>query len=143
MDNSSRAIKPWQQKALARERTPLPEGPGFRPWLTSTQKASETGRQAAETSSSLPSLPLSTATNPPTAQAGMVNNQGYRFWTQDEVKRLIELKREGKSWKEICDHFPGRTVESIKQTYHKRRAAAEQQMDTAVEEEENQNEIND
>lgn len=29
------------------------------------------------------------------------SNQGYKFWNQDEVKRLIELKREGKSWRDI------------------------------------------
>lgn len=29
------------------------------------------------------------------------SNPGYKFWNQDEMKRLIELKREGKSWRDI------------------------------------------
>ncbi|KAK2695039.1 hypothetical protein QWA68_005999 [Fusarium oxysporum] len=104
------ALKPWQARALAKDRTPLPESPGCRPWLE-TISMSE-----AETNS----------------------NQGYKFWNQDEVKRLIELKREGKSWRDISDHFPGRSIEALKQTYHKRRSTAEEQMRPVAKEKEDQ-----
>ncbi|KAF9776522.1 hypothetical protein IL306_005274 [Fusarium sp. DS 682] len=122
IDNSSSAIKPWQQRALARGRTPLPESPGFRPWQrdSSTQEASGTRREAASAS-----LLLETGTNPATSQAETISNQGYKFWTQDEVKRLIELKREVKTWREIG-------------TYHKRRAVAEEQMDTVAKKDKDQ-----
>ena len=31
-------MQPWQRKALAKGRTPLPESPGLRPWLNSDQE---------------------------------------------------------------------------------------------------------
>lgn len=57
------ALKPWQVRALAKGRTPLPESPGCRPWLetSSTQDMSGSGQQALVTtesfSASIPSTP--------------------------------------------------------------------------------------
>lgn len=31
-------MQPWQRKAVAKGRTPLPESPGLRPWLNSDQE---------------------------------------------------------------------------------------------------------
>ncbi|KAI7758496.1 hypothetical protein LZL87_006887 [Fusarium oxysporum] len=135
------ALKPWQARALAKGRTPLPESPGYRPWLetSSTQDASGPGQQAAVTTvSSFASLPSTTGEALSMSEAETNRNQGYKFWNQDEVKRLIELKREGKSWRDISDHFPGRSIEALKQTYHKRRSTAEEQMRPVPKEKEDQ-----
>ncbi|KAJ0122874.1 hypothetical protein HZ326_31541 [Fusarium oxysporum f. sp. albedinis] len=98
------ALKPWQTRALAKDRTPLPESPGCRPWLeaSSTQDASGPRQQATViTGSSFASLPSTTGEALSMSEAETNSNQGYKFWNQDEVKRLIELKREGKSWRDI------------------------------------------
>ncbi|EWG46959.1 hypothetical protein FVEG_07222 [Fusarium verticillioides 7600] len=125
------ALKSWQVRALAKGRTPLPESPGFRPWLetSSTQDVSEPGQQALLTTRS---FSASLATTPGAAlsisEAETNSNPGYKFWNQDEMKRLIELKREGNSWRDISHYFPGRSIEALRQAYHKRRAIAEEQM---------------
>ncbi|KAF5701265.1 hypothetical protein FGLOB1_10326 [Fusarium globosum] len=135
------ALKPWQVRALAKGRTPLPESPGCRPWLetSSTQDMSGSGQQALVTtgsfSASIPSTPGAALS---VSEAETKSNPGYKFWNQDEMKRLIELKREGKSWRDIGDHFPGRSVEALKQTYHKRRATAEEKMHPVAKEKEDQ-----
>ncbi|KPA39197.1 hypothetical protein FLAG1_07953 [Fusarium langsethiae] len=99
-------LKPWQRRALDRGRTPLPEQPGARLWVS---KYAETPQ--GQNSSG----------NPPPAPAP--------FWCASEVERLIRLRRDGLSWIQIKDHFPDRSLESIKQTYHKRRGAVEAVMD--------------
>ncbi|KAF5626027.1 hypothetical protein F52700_8742 [Fusarium sp. NRRL 52700] len=137
-ETSPGALKPWQVRALANGRTPLPESPGCRPWLqdSSTQDASEPSQQAivttASSSSSFPSTPEAALSR---SQAATDSNQSYKFWDKNEVKRLVELKREGKSWKDISEHFPARSIEALKQTYHKRRATAEEQMRPVAKEE--------
>lgn len=35
-------MQPWQEKALAKGRTPLPESPGLRPWMNSDQEEART-----------------------------------------------------------------------------------------------------
>ncbi|KAH7253858.1 uncharacterized protein BKA55DRAFT_538712 [Fusarium redolens] len=135
------ALKPWQVRALAKGRTPLPESPGCRPWLEDSpaQEASEPGQVVVDTTaSSLTSLPSSPRIALSSSQAEMNSHQGYKFWNQDEVRRLIELKREGKSWRDISEHFPERTIEAIKQTYHKRRSTAEEQMRPVIKKGEDQ-----
>ncbi|KAF5723027.1 hypothetical protein FMUND_2384 [Fusarium mundagurra] len=130
-ETPTNALKPWQVRALAKGRTPLPESPGCRPWLetSSIQDVSEPGQQALVTtgsfSASLPSTPGAALSM---SEAETNSNPGYKFWNQDEMKRLIELKREGKSWRDISCHFLGRSIEALKQAYHKRRAIAEEQM---------------
>ncbi|KAF5569290.1 hypothetical protein FPHYL_2105 [Fusarium phyllophilum] len=140
-ETSPNALKPWQVRALAKGRTPLPESPGCRPWLetSSTQDVSGPRQQALVTtgsvSASLPSTPGATLSM---SEAETNGNPGYKFWNQDEMKRLIELKREGKSWRDISYHFPGRSIEALKQAYHKRRAIAEEQMRPVANEKEDQ-----
>ncbi|KAF5666449.1 hypothetical protein FCIRC_10162 [Fusarium circinatum] len=135
------ALKPWQVRALARGRTPLPESPGYRPWLetSSTQDVSGPGQQALVTTGSFSVSPPST---PEAAllvlEAETNSNSGYKFWNQDEMKRLIDLKREGRSWRDISCHFPGRSIEALKQAYHKRRAIAEEQMRPVANDKEDQ-----
>ncbi|KAF5251607.1 hypothetical protein FANTH_3217 [Fusarium anthophilum] len=135
------ALKPWQVRALAKGRTPLPESPGCRPWLetSSTQDVSGPGQQALVTTGSFSASPPST---PEPAllvlEAEMNGNPRYKFWNQDEMKRLIDLKREGRSWRDISRHFPGRSIEALKQAYHKRRAIAEEQMRPVANDKEDQ-----
>ncbi|KAF5618783.1 uncharacterized protein FTJAE_12144 [Fusarium tjaetaba] len=109
-ETSPNAMKSWQVRALEKGRTPLPESPGCRPWLetSSTQDVSEPGQQALVTtrsfSASLPSTPRAALSIP---EAETNSYPGYKFWNQDEMKRLIELKRGGNSWRDISYHFPG------------------------------------
>ncbi|KAF5618781.1 uncharacterized protein FTJAE_12142 [Fusarium tjaetaba] len=51
-----------------------------------------------------------------------------RWWTESEMRRLIQLRNSGKSWAAITAQFPGRTLQGVKQTYRKRRFATELQM---------------
>ncbi|KAF5694211.1 hypothetical protein FDENT_1516 [Fusarium denticulatum] len=135
------AAKPWQVRALAKVRTPLPESPGCRPWLeaSSTQEVSEPGQQPLATTISLSASPSSTPGAALSMSESETNsNPGYKFWSQDEMKRLIELKREGNAWRDISYHFPGRSIEALKQAYHKRRAIAEEQMRPVAIEKEHQ-----
>ncbi|KAF5983715.1 hypothetical protein FCOIX_3063 [Fusarium coicis] len=125
------ALKSWQVRALENGRTPLPESPGCRPWLkiSSTQDVSEPEKQPLATTRSFPaSLPSTSGAALSKSESETSSNPGYKFWNQDEMKRLIELKREGNSWRDISYHFPGRSIEALRQAYHKRRAIAEEQM---------------
>ncbi|KAF5562563.1 hypothetical protein FNAPI_3137 [Fusarium napiforme] len=125
------ALKSWQVRALAKGRTPLPESTGCRPWLETslTQDVSEPGQQALVTTRSVSaSLPSTTGAALSISEAETNSNPGYKFWSHDDMKRLIELKRQGNSWKDISHHFPGRSIEALRQAYHKRRGIAEEQM---------------
>ncbi|RFN53024.1 hypothetical protein FIE12Z_2702 [Fusarium flagelliforme] len=155
-------MQPWQQKALAKRRTPLPERPGHRPWLEGNQTESsgdrnETGRgsatnepepshpyatrstaaataaaasatTAAESADPAPA-PAATATPDPSnsEQTGTVT-PSYVFWRGDDLRRLVRMRNGGAKWSAIAEAFPERTLEALKQTYHKRRHATERLM---------------
>ncbi|QPC76676.1 hypothetical protein HYE68_007428 [Fusarium pseudograminearum] len=123
-------LKPWQRRALDRGRTPLPEKPGARPWETKSTKTSQDQTSSGNTPGSAPSSGDGTnqsASQPTTTAAAYP----YRFWPTEEIERLIRLRRDGLSWNQIKDHFTDRSLESLKQTYHKRRAAVEAEMDAS------------
>ncbi|KAM0385623.1 hypothetical protein HYE67_010033 [Fusarium culmorum] len=118
-------LKPWQRRAVDRGRTPLPENPGARPWETKPTTQDQTS--SGNTPGSAPSS--GDGTNQSASQpATTVAAYPYRFWPTEEIERLIRLRRDGLSWNQIKDHFPDRSLESLKQTYHKRRAAVEAEM---------------
>ncbi|KAG4274992.1 hypothetical protein FPRO04_09000 [Fusarium proliferatum] len=58
-----------------------------------------------------------------------VATPNQRWWTESEMRRLIQLRNNGESWATITAQFPGRTLQGVKQTYRKRRFATEQQME--------------
>ncbi|RGP71309.1 hypothetical protein FSPOR_3430 [Fusarium sporotrichioides] len=122
-------LKPWQRRALDRGRTPLPEQPGARLWVS---KYAETP-QGQTSSGNTPPAPAPSSGDGTNRRASqpttIVAAYPYRFWCASEVERLIRLRRDGLSWIQIKDHFPDRSLESIKQTYHKRRGAVEAEMD--------------
>ncbi|KAI6771195.1 hypothetical protein HG531_010050 [Fusarium graminearum] len=144
-------LKPWHRWALDRGRTPLPEKAGARPWETKSTNTSQDQTSSGNTPGSAPSSGDGTnqsASQPTTTVAAYP----YRFWPTEEIERLIRLRRDGLSWNQIkvlqlaissvwqyemtnpCfpqDHFPDRSLESLKQTYHKRRAAVEAEMDAS------------
>ena len=95
-------IQPWQQRALDNGRTPLPEAPGERPWLLSQPLSSQTPKAGA---------------------------RNYKFWPEQEMRRLITLKKSGCTWDALTVAFPDRTREAIRQAYHKRRHAVEKKME--------------
>ena len=41
------------------------------------------------------------------------------FWTEEEKKLLLELVEAGKSWEEIAEYFPGRTVTAVRATHNR------------------------
>ncbi|KAG5746030.1 hypothetical protein H9Q69_006633 [Fusarium xylarioides] len=57
-----------------------------------------------------------------------VATPNQRWWTESEMRRLIQLRNSGESWAAITAQFPGRTLQGVKQTYRKRRFATELQM---------------
>ncbi|KAF4417257.1 hypothetical protein FACUT_12353 [Fusarium acutatum] len=57
-----------------------------------------------------------------------VATPNQRWWTESEMRRLIQLRNSGESWATITAQFPGRTLQGVKQTYRKRRFAPELQM---------------
>ncbi|KAM0558006.1 hypothetical protein ACHAPJ_005173 [Fusarium lateritium] len=144
-------VRPWQRKALKSGRTPLPESPGDRPWLNQAPSnpqppsASSQPRQPSTAftpfassfsgtrsfSSTLGPGNHSSASGTNAGQASSSNTdvpQTYRFWTEEEMRRLITIRNGGAGWPDIFAAFPHRTPEAIKQTYHKRRYAIERQM---------------
>ncbi|KAH7198754.1 uncharacterized protein B0J16DRAFT_315054 [Fusarium flagelliforme] len=98
-------IQPWQQRALDNGRTPLPEAPGERPWLRSKSISSQTPKNSKSVRVS------------------------YKFWPEEEMRRLITLKKSGATWDALTIAFPDRTREAIRQAYHKRRHAVEKKME--------------
>ncbi|KAI1073006.1 hypothetical protein LB507_009127 [Fusarium sp. FIESC RH6] len=111
-------IQPWQQRALDKGRTPLPEAPGERPWLRSKPLSTPLSTQILETSKRAPA--------------------SYKFWPEEEMRRLITLKKSGWTWDALTIAFPDRTREAIRQAYHKRRHAVEKKMDMEAAEAEEQ-----
>ncbi|KAG9497894.1 hypothetical protein J7337_010766 [Fusarium musae] len=110
-NNKSTSVQlwPWQKRALEKGRTPLPESPGERPWLN----------LSPDTEISV--APLTALTN--------LATPNQRWWTESEMRRLIQLRNSGESWAAIAAQFPGRTLQGVKQTYRKRRFATELQME--------------
>ncbi|CAG1965917.1 unnamed protein product [Fusarium graminearum] len=119
-------LRPWQRRALENGRTPLPEAQGDQRWLSSpchSQQPAGSFTQGA------------TSTTPAGESSGKASTNvatpsfSYRFWPEDEMRHLIALRNGGATWAMIYTEFPNRTHEAIKQAYHKRRHAIEQQME--------------
>ncbi|KAF5595698.1 hypothetical protein FPCIR_4368 [Fusarium pseudocircinatum] len=55
-----------------------------------------------------------------------VAKPNQRWWTESEMRRLIQLRNSGESWAAITLR---RTLQGVKQTYRKRRFATEIQME--------------
>ncbi|KAM0248738.1 hypothetical protein ACHAP5_003228 [Fusarium lateritium] len=116
-------MKDWQEKAIRKGRKPLPDHPGDKPSLTTvndlpalpessqTTASSSHGSSSAAVSISAPGL-----------------NSSYRFWSESDLRRLIEMRNGGAEWNAIALEFPDRTMESVKQTFHKRRHALQKRM---------------
>ncbi|KAG8676372.1 hypothetical protein FPOAC2_02468 [Fusarium poae] len=130
--NHQPSLKSWQRRALDKGRTPLPEKPGARPSATNSsgtfQSQISSGNLAPASTPSTGDGTSQSAAQPTT----IATPYSYRFWSAGEVERLIRLRRDGLAWIQIKDHFPDRSLESLKQTYHKRRGAVEAEMDTSV-----------
>ncbi|KAM0491658.1 hypothetical protein ACHAP8_010431 [Fusarium lateritium] len=130
--NHQPGLKPWQRRALDCGRTPLPEKPGIHPWAANS---AGTTQDQVSSGNAAPASALSTGDG--TSQSAshtttVATSHTYRFWSAAELERLIRLRRNGLSWIQIKDHFPDRSLESLKQTYHKRRGAVEAEMDVNV-----------
>ena len=54
-------------------------------------------------------------------EVGRHNKAGYRFWTDDEIKLLIDLRRKGRTLKEIAGLL-ARTKISVERQYQRIRA---------------------
>ncbi|CAJ0551276.1 Ff.00g112060.m01.CDS01 [Fusarium sp. VM40] len=117
-------MKDWQERAIREGRTPLPDYLGDKPSLATVgdlpahPKSVQTGISFSHRSSS------ATVSTP----APQSLNQSYRFWSESDLRRLIEMRNSGMEWNAIAVEFPDRTLESIKQTFHKRRHAVEKRM---------------
>ncbi|KIL90665.1 hypothetical protein FAVG1_06400 [Fusarium avenaceum] len=116
------AMEDWQERAIREGRTHLPDFLGDKPSLATVgnlpahPKSAQTGTSSHRSSSATVSTPASSL------------NQSYRFWSESDLHRLIEMRNGGMEWNAIAVEFPDRTLESIKQTFHKRRHAVEKRM---------------
>ncbi|KAF5657164.1 hypothetical protein FHETE_10614 [Fusarium heterosporum] len=130
-------LQTWQAHALQNGRYPLPDSLGKRPWLDLASASHTTGGPLL--SSSLPT-DTSASTGPTENGNGGISYPSetsyteepaltYRFWTENEMRRLITLRNSGVSWPEVYESFSHRTPEAIKQAYHKRRHAIERMME--------------
>ncbi|KAG4253604.1 hypothetical protein FPRO03_07564 [Fusarium proliferatum] len=126
----------WYQGALAKGRTPLPGSSGARPWLSQEPTVSELevsnqqerrsnggGKPSTDTAVQI-NEPASTTT---TAAAGV--DQSYRIWAESDLRRLTEMRNGSAKWSAIALELPDRTLEALKQTYHKRRHTVEQRIE--------------
>ncbi|KAI1025151.1 hypothetical protein LB504_009844 [Fusarium proliferatum] len=121
-------MKPWHEKALKRGRSPLPEGPGQRPWLPlEPHERPPINREVSGAPQGPNHAEYTVLTSAPD-EANESRNLSYRFWEESEVRRLIEMRSGGAKWSAIAQVFPNRTLEALKQTYHKRRHAVEQRI---------------
>ncbi|KAG9497893.1 hypothetical protein J7337_010765 [Fusarium musae] len=103
-------MKPWHEKALKRGRTPLPEGPGQRPWPALQQSERLSTNSEVLGASQDPNHAEDAVPTPAPAKASESSNPSYRFWEESERA------------------FPNRTLEALKQTFHKRRHVVEQKI---------------
>ncbi|CEI66066.1 hypothetical protein FVEN_g4523 [Fusarium venenatum] len=130
--NHQPCLKRWQRRALDRGRTPLPEKPGSHPWAANSAETSQ-DQISPGNAASASTLSTSDGTSQSASQpTSIATSYAYRFWSVAELERLIRLRRNGLSWIQIKNHFPDRSLESLKQTYHKRRGAVEAEMDANV-----------
>ncbi|KAF9776521.1 hypothetical protein IL306_005273 [Fusarium sp. DS 682] len=116
--NTSGQLQPWQIRALQNGRTPLPESPGERPWLNPSISSEPTRTPATESSTNTAQ----------TSQEPTNTTRNSRYWSDDDMRRLINMRNGGGAWATIKQAFPDRTLEALKQTYHKRRHGLEGKM---------------
>ncbi|KAF4958866.1 hypothetical protein FGADI_2068 [Fusarium gaditjirri] len=130
-------MQPWYRRALAKGRTPIPDSPGARPWLNQESPSSafegqtQQGSRAKDGDKPSTNIAVQNAEPAPTtatAKATSCTDQSYRFWTESDLRRLVEMRNGGAKWSAIASEFPDRTFEALKQTYHKRRHTVEQKM---------------
>ncbi|KAF5694210.1 hypothetical protein FDENT_1515 [Fusarium denticulatum] len=121
-------MKPWHEKALKRGRTPLPEGPGQRPWLPLQPSERRYTNLEVSGASQDPNHAEDAVPTPAPAKVSESRSSLYRFWEESEVRRLIEMRSGGAKWSAIAQAFPKRTLEALKQTFHKRGHAVEQKI---------------
>ncbi|KAI6754121.1 hypothetical protein HG530_013297 [Fusarium avenaceum] len=117
-------MKDWQERAIREGRTPLPDYLGDKPSLATVGNLPAHPEYAQAGTSSSHRSSSATVSTP----ASQRLNQSYRFWSESDLRRLIEMRNGGMEWNAIAVKFPDRTLESIKQTFHKRRHAVEKRM---------------
>ncbi|KAL7918567.1 hypothetical protein ACQKWADRAFT_316430 [Trichoderma austrokoningii] len=86
---SEEVVITWQLKALMAGRTPLP--------------------------SSKPKRKLDEAKKPKLRDAKTARKQ----WGEEDINRVISMRRHNTSWEQILKHFPGRTIVGVRQIYWK------------------------
>ncbi|UPK96117.1 hypothetical protein LCI18_007052 [Fusarium solani-melongenae] len=83
MERRDNIISPWQERAMQQGRTPLPEAPGARPWVTHPE----------------------TLVAAPAAYFGQVldtgSSSGVR-WDVTDIAKLLTLLQKGEEWEEIA-----------------------------------------
>lgn len=85
-------LKPWQLKALKNGREPLPEAPGFRPWIPSTEREGweqfyQQVRSPALCAPRFPQLISYQGSKRPRRK------QTHLPWSDEEIERLRRLRK--------------------------------------------------
>ncbi|RSM08716.1 hypothetical protein BHE90_009113 [Fusarium euwallaceae] len=86
MERRDNILTPWQERALQKGRTPLPEAPGARPWVSHPE----------------------TLVAAPAAYFGLAPDTGSSSgvrWDVTDIAKLLALSQKGKKWEEIASQI--------------------------------------
>ncbi|RSL56241.1 hypothetical protein CEP54_008969 [Fusarium duplospermum] len=95
MERRDNILAPWQDKALRKGRTPLPEAPGARPWVSHPE----------------------TLVAAPAAYFGLAPDTGSSSgvrWDVSDIAKLLALRQKGEKWEEVA---MSRSVTTVVSTY--------------------------
>ncbi|KAI8724192.1 hypothetical protein NCS52_00276900 [Fusarium sp. LHS14.1] len=93
MEQRDNIIAPWQDKAMQKGRTPLPEDPGARPWVTHPE----------------------TLVAAPAAYFGLAPDTGSSSgvrWDVTDIAKLLALREKGEKWEEIASKM-NRSISAV------------------------------
>ncbi|KAJ4317170.1 hypothetical protein N0V84_007474 [Fusarium piperis] len=97
MERRNNIVTPWQGRALQNGRTPLPEGPGERPWVSHPN----------------------TLVAAPAAYFGLAPDNGSSHgtrWDIQAIAKLLALRQRDTTWEDIASQM-GRSVTAVVSAY--------------------------
>ncbi|KAF7551253.1 hypothetical protein G7046_g7769 [Stylonectria norvegica] len=113
-------LRPWQRKALKKGRTPLPEGPGQRPWKSNGTRSNITKSNRNESKGPKSKGTKSNGTKDDISRnrlgellSRQPRGSHYNAWSTKDLELLCALKAENLPWKDIFLHFPQRTPDAV------------------------------
>ncbi|KAJ4223411.1 hypothetical protein FSOLCH5_005190 [Fusarium solani] len=96
MERRDNIITPWQERAMQKGRTPLPEAPGARPWVTHPE----------------------TLVAAPAAFFGLAPDTGSSSgvrWDVTDIAKLLVLRQKAEEWEKIASKM-NRSITTVVST---------------------------